>query len=350
LCQFSGSFAGRRILNLFVICRQLNMQAIEITQFGPPEVLKSCERPLPVLKPGEVLIKVHAAGINRPDVLQRTGNYPVPHGVSDLPGLEVAGEIVEGDLSGSAFILGDMVCALVQGGGYAEYCAAPIAQCLPVPRGWSAVEAASLPETFFTVWSNVFDRCHLVAGETLLVQGGTSGIGVSAIQIATALGHRVFATAGSDEKCRACEELGAERGINYRTEDFAEVVMALTDGKGVDVILDMVGGDYVSREVSCLADDGRLGLIALLGGAKASVNLGQVLLRRLTITGSTLRPRPVEFKAAIAASLHQQVWPLLESGKIKPVIHQVFPLDQAAEAHQLMESSTHIGKIVLQVR
>jgi NADPH:quinone reductase len=350
LCQFSGSLADGRFLNLFFICRQLNMQAIEISQFGPPEVLKTCERPLPVLKAGEVLIKVHAAGINRPDVLQRTGNYPVPPGASDLPGLEVAGEIVDGDLSGSALKLGDMVCALVQGGGYAEYCAAPAAQCLPIPRGWSAVEAASLPETFFTVWSNVFDRCHLAAGETLLVQGGTSGIGVSAIQIATALGHRVFATAGSDEKCRACEELGAERGINYRTEDFTEVIKALTDGKGVDVILDMVGGDYVPREVSCLADDGRLGLIALLGGAKASVNLGQVLLRRLTITGSTLRPRPVEFKAAIAARLLQQVWPLLESGKIKPVIHQVFPLDQAAEAHRLMESSTHIGKIVLQVR
>jgi NADPH:quinone reductase len=326
------------------------MRAIEITQFGAPDVLKSCERPLPVLKSGEVLIKVHAAGINRPDVLQRTGNYPVPPGASDLPGLEVAGEIVDGDLSTSAFKLGDMVCALVQGGGYAEYCAAPTAQCLPIPRGWSAVEAASLPETFFTVWSNVFDRCHLSAGETLLVQGGTSGIGVTAIQIAAALGHRVFATAGSEEKCRACVELGAERGINYRTEDFVEVVKSLTDGKGVDVILDMVGGDYVPREISCLADDGRLVLIALLGGAKASVNLGQVLLRRLTITGSTLRPRPVGFKAAIAAKLQQQVWPLLESGKIRPVIHQVFPLDQAADAHRLMESSTHIGKIVLEVR
>jgi NADPH:quinone reductase len=325
------------------------MRAIEITRFGPPEVLKSCDRPLPELKPGEVMIKVHAAGINRPDVLQRTGNYPVPPGASDVPGLEVAGEIIEGDLAATPFKIGDMVCALVQGGGYAEYCAAPAALCLPIPREWSAVEAASLPETFFTVWSNVFDRCHLSAGETLLVQGGTSGIGVTAIQMATALGHRVFATAGSEEKCRACEELGAQRGINYRTEDFAEVVKSLTDGKGVDVILDMVGGDYVPREISCLADDGRIGLIALLGGAKANVNLGQVLLRRLTITGSTLRPRPVAFKAAIAASLQQQVWPLLESGKIRPAVHRVFPLDQAAEAHALMESSTHIGKIVLQV-
>jgi NADPH:quinone reductase len=326
------------------------MHAIEISQFGPPEVLKSCERPLPVLKPGEVMIKVHAAGINRPDVLQRTGNYPVPPGASDLPGLEVAGEIVGGEVAGTPFKLGDMVCVLVQGGGYAEYCAAPVALCLPIPRGWSAVEAASLPETFFTVWSNVFDRCHLSSGETLLVQGGTSGIGVTAIQIAAALGHRVFATAGSDEKCRACEEFGAERGINYRTEDFVEVVKTLTSGKGVDVILDMVGGDYVPREISCLADDGRLGLIALLGGPKANVNLGQVLLRRLTITGSTLRPRPVAFKAAIAVNLQRQVWPLLESGKIRPTVHQVFPLQQAAEAHALMESSTHIGKIVLQVR
>jgi NADPH2:quinone reductase len=304
---------------------------------------------MPVLKPGEVLIKVHAAGVNRPDVLQRGGHYPVPPGASDLPGLEIAGEIVDGDVAGSGFNIGDMVCALVQGGGYAEYCAAPIQQCLPIPKGLSAVEAASLPETFFTVWSNVFDRAGLTGSETLLVQGGASGIGVTAIQIAKALGHRVFATAGSDEKCRACEALGAERGINYRTEDFVEVVKAATGGKGVDVILDMVAGDYVPREINCLADDGRLVIIALLGGAKATIDLGQILRRRLTVTGSTLRPRPVAFKAAIVAKLRERVWPLLESGKIKPVIHQVFPLEKAAEAHTLMESSAHTGKIVFKV-
>ncbi|HEV7618202.1 MAG TPA: NAD(P)H-quinone oxidoreductase [Burkholderiaceae bacterium] len=325
------------------------MRAIEITQPGAPDVLKLSERPMPILKPGEVLIKVHAAGVNRPDTMQRMGNYPVPPGASDLPGLEVAGEIVDGDVTGSTFKKGDMVCALVQGGGYAEYCAAPVAQCLPVPKGLSAVEAASLPETFFTVWSNVFDRAHLGDGETLLVQGGTSGIGVTAIQLATALGHRVLATAGSDEKCRACERLGAERGINYRTEDFVEVVKAATGGKGVDVILDMVGGDYVAREISSLADDGRLVFIALLGGAKANINLGPILLRRLTVTGSTLRPRPVAFKAAIAAKLRERVWPLLEAGKIKPVIYRTFPLEQAAQAHALMETSTHIGKIMLKI-
>lgn len=325
------------------------MRVIEISQPGAPEVLQLAERPLPTLKAGEVLIKVHAAGINRPDVFQRQGSYAPPPGASDLPGLEVAGEIVDGDLAGSPFKRGDMVCALVQGGGYAEYCAAPAAQCLPVPPGLSPLEAASLPENFFTVWSNVFDRAGLVAGETLLVQGGGSGIGVSAIQIATALGHRVFATAGSADKCRACEALGAERGINYRDEDFSEVVKTLTDGRGVDVILDMVGGDYLPRELRCLADDGRLVLIALLGGAKATVDMNQVLRRRLTITGSTLRPRPVAFKAAIAAQLRERVWPLLETGRIKPVIYQTFPLAQAAAAHTLMESSAHTGKIMLQV-
>jgi NADPH2:quinone reductase len=326
------------------------MRAIEITQPGPPDVLKICDRPIPALKPGEVLIKVHAAGVNRPDVLQRTGNYPVPPGASDLPGLEVAGEIVDGDLSGSTFKKGDLVCALVQGGGYAEYCAAPIEQCLPLPRGVSVIEAASLPETFFTVWSNVFDRARLSGTETLLVQGGSSGIGVTAIQLAAALGHRVFATAGSDEKCRACEGLGAERGINYRTEDFVEVVKTATGGKGVDVILDMVAGDYVPRELDCLADDGRLVFIALLGGAKANISLGAILRRRLSITGSTLRPRPVAFKAAIAAKLQERVWPLFDAGKIKPVIYRTFPLEHAAQAHALMESSTHIGKIILQVQ
>ena len=326
------------------------MRAIEITQPGKPEVLQLCERPTPALKSGEVLIKVHAAGINRPDVLQRMGKYPVPPGASDLPGLEVAGEIVDGDLDGSDFRKGDLVCALVQGGGYAEYCAAPLAQCLPVPQGLSALEAATLPETYFTVWSNVFDRARLSAGESLLVQGGSSGIGVTAIQLAKALGHRVFATAGSADKCRAVEALGAERGINYRDEDFVAVVKELTNGKGVEVILDMVAGDYVAREIDCLADDGRLVVIALLGGARADLDMGQVLRRRLTVTGSTLRPRPVEFKAAIARQLREHAWPLFPQGKIKPVIHQVFPLAQAAQAHALMESSTHVGKIVLQVQ
>jgi NADPH2:quinone reductase len=302
-----------------------------------------------VLKAGEVLIRVIAAGVNRPDVFQRLGQYPVPPGASDLPGLEVAGEIVDGDLGASGFNKGDMVCALVQGGGYAEYCAAPVEQCLPLPRGLSPLEGASLPETFFTVWSNVFQRAGLQPGETLLVQGGSSGIGVAAIQIASALGHRVFATAGSEDKCRACEQLGAERAINYKTEDFSAVVRELTGGKGVDVVLDMVGGDYLPREIACLADDGRIVLIALLGGARAQVDLGQVLRRRLTITGSTLRPRPIAFKAQIARELRERVWPLIESGKIRPVIYQTFPLAAAAEAHALMESSAHVGKIMLDV-
>lgn len=325
------------------------MRAIEITRPGPPDVLRLCDKPMPNLNPGDVMVRVHAAGINRPDVLQRMGHYPVPPGASALPGLEVAGEIVDGDFSGSDFKKGDMVCALVQGGGYAEYCAAPVRQCLPIPKGLSVEEAASLPETFFTVWSNVFDRARLTGAETLLVQGGTSGIGVTAIQMATALGHRVFATAGTDEKCRVCESLGAVRGINYRSEDFVEVVKALTGGKGVDVILDMVAGTYLPREIDCLADDGRLSVIALLGGAKATVDIGQVLRRRLTITGSTLRPRPVEFKAGIAERLREHVWPLLDCGKIKPVLYRVFPLAEVAQAHALMESSEHIGKIVLKV-
>ncbi|MEO0317764.1 MAG: hypothetical protein RL404_1441 [Pseudomonadota bacterium] len=325
------------------------MRAIEIIKPGAPDVLVPCERPMPVLKAGEVLIKVHAAGVNRPDVLQRTGNYPVPPGASDIPGLEVAGEIVDGEFGHSSFRKGDLVCALVQGGGYAEYCAAPIEQCLPVPKGWTALQAASLPETFFTVYSNVFERAKLAPGETLLVQGGTSGIGVTAIQIATALGHRVFATAGTDDKCRACEGLGAERGINYKTEDFVEVVKSLTDGKGADVIIDMVAGSYVNREIACLADDGRLVVIALLGGAKGEVNFGEIMRRRLTVTGSTLRPRPVAFKHDIAQKLRAKVWPLLESGAIKPVIFKSFPLAQAADAHALMETSTHIGKIMLEV-
>jgi NADPH2:quinone reductase len=325
------------------------MRAIEITQPGKPEVLQPCERPLPVLKPGEVLIRVIAAGVNRPDVFQRLGQYPVPPGASDLPGLEVAGEIVDGDVGSSGFRKGDMVCALVQGGGYAEFCAAPVEQCLPLPRGLSPLEGASLPETMFTVWSNVFQRAALQPGETLLVQGGSSGIGVTAIQVASALGHRVFATAGSEDKCRACEQLGAERAINYKTEDFSAVVKELTGGKGVDVVLDMVGGDYLPREIACLADDGRIVLIALLGGARAQVDLGQVLRRRLSISGSTLRPRPVAFKAQIARELRERVWPLIESGKIRPVIYKTFPLEAAAEAHALMESSAHVGKIMLDV-
>lgn len=334
------------------------MKAIEILQFGGPEVLMLCERDKPVPKPGEVLIQVRAAGINRPDVLQRLGHYPVPAGASDLPGLEVAGTIVGiGDgaaLEGLHLTIGDPVCALLQGGGYAEYCTAPAEQCLPIPAGLSMVEAASLPETFFTVWSNVFDRARLgthASGrlETLLVQGGTSGIGVTAIQIARARGHRVFATAGSDDKARACEALGAERGINYRSEDFVEIVKGLTEGRGVDVVLDMVAGDYVPRELKALADDGRLVLIALLGGAKAEADLSQILRRRLTITGSTLRPRDVAFKGRIAANLREHVWPMLESGAVKPVVFKSFPLAMAADAHRLMESSAHVGKIVLEV-
>jgi len=325
------------------------MKAIEIARPGGAEVLRLCERPMPRLQSGEVLIKVHAAGVNRPDVLQRMGKYPVPPGASDLPGLEIAGEIVDGDVAGTTLRVGDMVCGLVQGGGYAEYCAAPAQQCLPLPRGLTALEAASLPETYFTVWSNVFDRARLASGETLLVQGGSSGIGVTAIQMAAAFGNTVYATAGSDEKCRACETLGARRAINYRNEDFSEVIKTETGGRGVDVILDMVGGPYAARELECLADDGRLVIIALLGGAKAQVDLGQVLRRRLTVTGSTLRPRPVAFKAAIADKLKTHVWPLLESGRIKPVIYREFALEQAAEAHRLMESSAHVGKIVLRV-
>jgi NADPH2:quinone reductase len=325
------------------------MRAIEITQPGPADVLKLCERPMPVVKAGEVLIKVHAAGVNRPDVFQRLGNYAPPPGASDIPGLEVAGEIVDGDLDYSTFDIGDQVCALVQGGGYAEYVVAPIQQVLPVPKGWSMLEAATIPENYFTVWSNVFDRANLTAGETLLVQGGSSGIGVTAIQLATAMGHRVFATAGSDDKVAACMKLGAERGINYKTEDFAAVIKSLTNDRGVDVILDMVAGDYLPRELSCLADDGRIAIIATLGGSKATLDMAQVLRRRLTVTGSTLRPRSVEFKGAIAKKLKERVWPIMAERKVKPVIHTVFPLEQAAAAHALMESSSHVGKIMLQV-
>lgn len=326
------------------------MQAVEISAPGAPDVLRLGERPVPVAGAGEVLIRVSASGVNRPDVLQRTGNYPVPPGASDIPGLEVAGVIESGDaaaLAEAGLKIGDRVCALVAGGGYAPWCVAPVGQCLPVPEGLDDIAAASLPETFFTVWSNVFDRGRLQAGETLLVQGGTSGIGVTAIQMAKALGARVIATAGSDDKCAACLRLGADHAINYMTQDFVAAVAELTGKRGVDVILDMVAGGYVSREIECLAEDGRLVIIAVQGGVKAEFNAGLVLRRRLTITGSTLRPRPVAFKAAIAASLRARVWPLLAEGRIRPVIHQVFPAAQAAAAHTLMESNQHVGKLVL---
>ena len=324
-------------------------RVVEITQPGAPEVLQVRSREVPAPGPGEVLIRVMAAGVNRPDVLQRLGKYPVPPGASDLPGLEVAGTIAGIGPGATQWNQGDRVCALTPGGGYAEHCIAPASNCLPVPKGLDFVQAASLPETYFTVWSNVFDRGALKPGETFLVQGGSSGIGVAAIQIVHALGHRVFATAGTPEKCAACVALGAERAINYKTEDFVEVVKSLTGGKGVDVILDMVAGDYVPREMKALADDGRLVLIALLGGSKATVDFNEVLRRRLVLTGSTLRPRPVEFKAAIARALREKVWPLLESGTIKPVIHATFPLAEAAKAHAMMETGEHIGKIVLTV-
>ena len=326
------------------------MKTVEISAFGAPDVLRLAERPAPSAGVGEMLIRVSASGINRPDVLQRTGNYPVPPGASDIPGLEVAGVIESGDAAAmlaSGFKIGDRVCALVAGGGYAELCVAPVGQCLPVPVGFSDVEAASLPETFFTVWSNVFDRAYLASDETLLIHGGSSGIGVTAIQMAKAFGAKVIVTAGSDEKCNACLALGADHAINYKTADFAVEVKRLTDGKGVNVVLDMVAGSYVAREVECLAEDGRLVIIAVQGGIKAEVNAGLVLRKRLTITGSTLRPRSLGFKTAIASALKQKVWPLLASGAIKPVIHSIFVAGDAAKAHQLMESNQHIGKIVL---
>ena len=325
------------------------MRCIEISKPGGPEVLLPAERPTPAPKANEILVKVAAAGINRPDVLQRLGRYPVPPDASDLPGLEVAGEVVALGSSAEKFKIGDKVCALISGGGYAEYCVAPEVQALPVPKGLSLPEAASLPETFFTVWSNVYDRARLAPGETLLVQGGSSGIGVTAIQMAKAMGNRVFATAGSEEKSAACVRLGAERAINYRTQDFGAEIKAATGGKGVDVILDMVGGDYVPKELKCLADDGRLVFIAFLRGPKTELDINELMRRRLTMTGSTLRPRPVEFKGAIARSLRERIWPLLEAGKIKPVIYRTFPLADARAAHTLMESSQHIGKIVLTV-
>lgn len=326
------------------------MQAVEITSFGPPDVLRLGERPMPVAGVGEVLIRVSASGVNRPDVLQRMGHYPVPPGASDIPGLEVAGVIEQGEaqaLADAGFKLGDRVCALVAGGGYAQYCVAPIGQCLPVPKGWTDVQAASLPETVFTVWSNVFDRAHLQSGETLLIQGGSSGIGVTAIQMAKAIGAQVMVTAGSDEKCAACLALGADHAINYKTHDFQAEVKRLTGGQGVNVILDMVAGSYVAKEVECLSEDGRLVIIAVQGGVKSEINAGLVLRRRLTVTGSTLRARPVTFKQSIAQACIKNVWPLIERGSIKPVIHSTFAAQDAVKAHALMESNAHIGKIVL---
>lgn len=325
------------------------MKAVEISQPGAPEVLKPVERPTPEPGPGEVLIKVSAAGVNRPDVFQRQGGYPPPPGASDLPGLEVAGEIVAGDAQAGGFKVGDKVCALVAGGGYAEYCTAPAEQCLPIPAGLSEIEAAGLPETYFTVWSNVFDRGQLSAGETLLVHGGASGIGTTAIQLAKAMGNKVFATAGSDERVQAIEKLGADLGINYRSQDFVEEVKQATDGRGVDVILDMVAGPYVARNIKSLAEDGRIVIIALLGGVKGEVDCNRMMRRRLSITGSTLRPRPVAFKAAIAQNLRKHAWPLLEAGKIRPIIHATFPLAEAWKAHAMMEAGDNIGKIILTV-
>ncbi|QDQ86834.1 NAD(P)H-quinone oxidoreductase [Alcaligenaceae bacterium SJ-26] len=323
------------------------MLAIEISKPGGPDVLVPVERAIPEPGPGEVLIRVAAAGINRPDVFQRMGSYAPPPGASDLPGLEVSGEIVAGDAQAGGFRIGDAVCALTPGGGYAEYCVAPASNCLPVPAGLSVIDAAGLPETCFTVWSNVFDRGALAPGERLLVHGGASGIGTTAIQIAHALGHEVYATVGSDDKVRAVEALGATRGINYRTQDYVDVVKTATHGRGVDVILDMVAGDYINRNLRCIADDGRIVVIALLGGGKAEISMSHILLRRITLTGSTLRPRSVEFKAQIAQSLRERVWPLIGQGRIKPVVHATFPLREAAQAHALMESSGHTGKILL---
>jgi putative PIG3 family NAD(P)H quinone oxidoreductase len=325
------------------------MCAIEIKSPGGPEALVPALRPLPKPAKGEILVRVAAAGVNRPDVLQRQGGYPPPKGASDIPGLEIAGTVVALGAGTSRFAEGDEVCALVAGGGYAEYCTVPEPQVLPVPAGLDLVRAAALPETFFTVWTNVFERGRLAKGETFLVHGGSSGIGTTAIQLASAFGARVFATAGNTLKCQACEKLGAEKAINYREEDFVAVVQKATAGRGVDVILDMVGGDYMEKNISLLATDGRLVNIAFLKGSKIEVNFLPVMLKRLTLTGSTLRPRTVEEKGKIARALEEKVWPLIASGRIAPVIEGRFPLTRAADAHRLMETSAHIGKIVLVV-
>ncbi len=325
------------------------MSVVEITTPGGPEVLVPTRRPLPSPAPGEVLLQVAAAGVNRPDCLQRQGSYPPPAEASDLPGLEVAGTIVDLGKGVSEWQLGHKVCALLTGGGYAEYCTAPAVQCLPIPKGLDLIQAASLPETFFTVWSNVFERAHLQPGETLLVHGGASGIGATAIQLAQALGSRVFVTVGNNEKVEVCKTLGAEQAINYRESDFVKEIREATHGRGVDVILDMVGGDYVQRNLSLLAMEGRLVQIAFLRGARVELNLAPVMMKRLTLTGSTLRARPVAEKEPIARALREKVWPLLEAGKVRPIIHETFPLQEAAAAHRLMESNRHIGKLVLTV-
>jgi NADPH2:quinone reductase len=325
------------------------MRAVEISKPGGPEVLRVAELPKPAQQANEVLVRVGAAGVNRPDVLQRMGHYPVPPDASPLPGLEIAGEVAEIGAAVKIWKRGDKVCALVNGGGYAEYCSVPETQALPVPKNLSMVEAASLPEACFTVWGNVYDRGRLAAGESLLVQGGTSGIGVTAIQMAAATGNRVFATAGSDEKVAACVKLGAEKAFNYRTQDWVAEVRAATAGNGVNVILDMVGGDYVPRELKCLAEEGRLVFIAYLRGPRSELDIDAVMRRRLTITGSTLRPRSTEFKGYLARNLREKIWPLIEAGRIKPQVYKTFPLADAAAAHRLMESSQHIGKIVLTV-
>jgi NADPH2:quinone reductase len=326
------------------------MRVIELNGFGAPEVLRLAQRPVPEPGAGELLIQVQASGVNRPDVLQRRGAYPPPPGASDLPGLEIGGTVVGGaaaDLAAAGLKPGDAVCALVPGGGYAEYAVAAAALCLPVPKGLSVLEAASLPETLFTVWQNVFQGAALQPGETLLVQGGSSGIGVAAIQMAKAQGARVIATAGSQEKCAACIALGADRAINYREQDFVEQTLQFTGGQGADVVLDMVAGAYIGRELHCLAEDGRLALIAVQGGTRSEIDAGLLLRKRLSLVGSTLRPRSVAYKAALAAGLRSTVWPWLEAGSVKPVIHRVFPAAQAAQAHALMETGTHVGKIML---
>jgi NADPH2:quinone reductase len=327
----------------------LEMTVVEIAAAGGPEQLKPVKRPIPVPKDGEVLVRVEAAGVNRPDVMQRQGRYPPPAGASDLPGLEVAGEIVALGANVTGLSLGDKVTALLPGGGYAQYSVAAAPLCLPVPSGISMVEAAAIPETFFTVWTNLFDRGRCKAGDTVLIHGGTSGIGTTAIQLAAAWGARVFATAGSEDKARACERLGAARGINYRTEDFVEVIRAATAGSGVDVTLDMVAGSYVARNLEIAALEGRVVTISLLGGSRAEINMGVILTKRLTLTGSTLRSRTVAQKAEVAEAVRKNVWPLLAAGRVRPVIHATFPLAEASEAHRLMETSNHIGKIVLTV-
>ena len=324
------------------------MKAITITQPGGPEVLHINERPVPRYAANEVLIKVIAAGINRPDVAQRKGNYPPPAGApQDIPGLEIAGVIAEVGNNVKRWKVGDKVCALVIGGGYAEHCNAPEGQCLPIPNNLSFTEAAAIPETFFTVWSNVFDRGRLQPGETLLVHGGSSGIGVTAIQMASALGSEVYVTAGSPEKGKFCEDLGAAKAIDYNKEDFSEAIAKLTNGKGVNVILDMIGGDYTAPNIKSLSNDGRLVFINTMKGKNVTIDLAEVMRKRIYITGSMLRSREVEFKSAIATQLEEHIWPLLASGKIKPVVYKVFPAAEAADAHRLMESSTHMGKIVL---